>query len=412
MNFKVGDIIYNKYNNKKGRVESVEEDFYEIAPLDGSYSYGIIDSFILKKRSKSDLVIDITPKAIDYTIHNTKFKIGDKIRNINTGSVYEITGINAENKEYITNKDDKTILFEYEDLYERINAFKVGDTIYYENENNSYYIYEITNNVYKVKHVSDFGEFDEYEIDIHTEGKYYTKEKFNITDFKEGDVIRHKFDNIKDIFTITETTPDYYICDYIRWDDKKVFSDFLIEKSKSSSYEKIDNVKNNDNMKAIFKVGDVIVPKSFNINELFKNGVTIKEIANKAYIIECKTEYGMIDNYMIPITECETNYELKNYDNNLKYMPISSEPVNEKYEKVNHPKHYNSHPSGVECVDIIKYMDTPTGNVIKYLWRLGLKPEEGYTQFEKDLEDAEKARWWIDIKIGMIKEQLEKQKAM
>ena len=164
-------------------------------------------------------------------------------------------------------------------------------------------------------------------------------------------------------------------------------------------------------MKTMFKVGDIIVPKSFNMNELFKNGVTIKEITNKTYIIECKTEYGMIDNYMIPITECETNYELKNYDKNLKYMPISPEPVNEKYEKVNHPKHYNSHPSGVECVDIIKYMDTPTGNVIKYLWRLGLKPEEGYTQFEKDLEDAEKARWWIDIKIGMIKEQLEKQKA-
>lgn len=409
MDFKVGDIIYNKYNNKKGRVESVEEDYYEIAPLDDSY--GIIDSFILKKRSKSDLVIDITPKAIDYTIHNTKFKIGDKIRNINTGSVYEITDMNDKYQIYITNKENKEISFECEKFYERINAFKVGDTIYYENENNSYYIYEITDNVYKVKYLSEFGEFDEYEIDIHTEDKYYTKKKFNITDFKEGDVIRYKFDNIKDIFTITETTPDYYICDYIRWGDKKVFSDFLIEKSKSSSYEKIDNVKNNDNMKTMFKVGDIIVPKSFNMNELFKNGVKIKEISNKTYIIECKTEFGVIDNYMIPITECETNYELKNYDNNLKYMPISSEPVNEKYEKVNHPKHYNSHPSGVECVDIIKYMDTPTGNVIKYCWRLGLKPEEGYTQLEKDLEDAEKARWWIDVKISMIKEELEKQKS-
>ena len=39
---------------------------------------------------------------------------------------------------------------------------------------------------------------------------------------------------------------------------------------------------------------------------------------------------------------------------------------------VNHPKHYNSHPSGVECIDIVRHYDFNIGNVIKYVWRAGL----------------------------------------
>jgi len=40
---------------------------------------------------------------------------------------------------------------------------------------------------------------------------------------------------------------------------------------------------------------------------------------------------------------------------------------------VNHPSHYTSHPSGVECKDIIGHYPTFIGNAIKYLWRAGLK---------------------------------------
>lgn len=31
-------------------------------------------------------------------------------------------------------------------------------------------------------------------------------------------------------------------------------------------------------------------------------------------------------------------------------------------EKVNHPKHYNAHPSGVECIDIVEHMNFNRGN--------------------------------------------------
>ena len=68
-------------------------------------------------------------------------------------------------------------------------------------------------------------------------------------------------------------------------------------------------------------------------------------------------------------------------------------------DKVNHPSHYTSHPSGIECIEITKHYDFCTGNAIKYLWRAGLKKEDGYSDKAKELEDLKKARWYIDQKI-------------
>lgn len=70
---------------------------------------------------------------------------------------------------------------------------------------------------------------------------------------------------------------------------------------------------------------------------------------------------------------------------------------------VNHPKHYNSHPSGVECIDIVRHYCFDIGNAIKYLWRCGLKKEEGMTDREKEIEDLEKAVWYIQDRIDMLK---------
>ena len=67
-------------------------------------------------------------------------------------------------------------------------------------------------------------------------------------------------------------------------------------------------------------------------------------------------------------------------------------------EAVNHPSHYNSDTSGVECIDIVKHRNFCVGNAIKYLWRAGLKSES--TQ----IEDLEKAKWYIDCEIQRLKE--------
>ena len=60
-------------------------------------------------------------------------------------------------------------------------------------------------------------------------------------------------------------------------------------------------------------------------------------------------------------------------------------------DMVNHPPHYNSHPSGVECITITRHMGFNIGNAMKYLWRAD---EKG-----KDIEDLEKAVFYIKDEI-------------
>lgn len=71
-------------------------------------------------------------------------------------------------------------------------------------------------------------------------------------------------------------------------------------------------------------------------------------------------------------------------------------------DNVNHPKHYTSHPSGVECIEIVQYHDFCIGNAIKYLWRAGLKPEVGMVDKDKHIEDLKKAIWYINREIQML----------
>lgn len=66
-------------------------------------------------------------------------------------------------------------------------------------------------------------------------------------------------------------------------------------------------------------------------------------------------------------------------------------------DNVNHPKHYTSHPSGVECIDVAEHMNFSRGNALKYLWRAG---EKGGT--EKEIEDLEKARWYLAREIKRL----------
>lgn len=71
-------------------------------------------------------------------------------------------------------------------------------------------------------------------------------------------------------------------------------------------------------------------------------------------------------------------------------------------DNVNHPKHYNSHPSGIECIDIAEHHNFNVGNAFKYLWRCGLKEEDGKTLKEKEIEDLQKAAWYINREIQRL----------
>jgi hypothetical protein len=56
-------------------------------------------------------------------------------------------------------------------------------------------------------------------------------------------------------------------------------------------------------------------------------------------------------------------------------------------EAVDHPAHYNKHPSGIECIDVVEHIGFNLGNAIKYVWRADLKADA--------IEDLKKARWYI-----------------
>lgn len=68
-------------------------------------------------------------------------------------------------------------------------------------------------------------------------------------------------------------------------------------------------------------------------------------------------------------------------------------------EQVDHPSHYTAHPSGIEAITITSGFGFALGNVIKYVWRAGLKNPD-------PLPDLKKARWYLDYHI----QQLEREK--
>lgn len=62
------------------------------------------------------------------------------------------------------------------------------------------------------------------------------------------------------------------------------------------------------------------------------------------------------------------------------------------HDAVHHPKHYTSHPSGIECIEITRHMGFNLGNAVKYIWRADLKNDA--------LEDLRKAAWYIADEIA------------
>lgn len=72
-------------------------------------------------------------------------------------------------------------------------------------------------------------------------------------------------------------------------------------------------------------------------------------------------------------------------------MPDAASTSETPIDLVNHPRHYNKHPSGIECIQIIEHMGFNLGNAVKYIWRADLKGEV--------IEDLEKAVWYLRREI-------------
>ena len=97
------------------------------------------------------------------------------------------------------------------------------------------------------------------------------------------------------------------------------------------------------------------------------------------------------DSFVNPPPPAPTVYNV-NAHRYIQGLKASDEDIN---DPVNHPEHYTSHPSGIECIDVTRWMNFNLGNAVKYIWRSGLKD-----QSEQDLR---KAIWYLENEIDRIK---------
>ena len=63
-------------------------------------------------------------------------------------------------------------------------------------------------------------------------------------------------------------------------------------------------------------------------------------------------------------------------------------------DAVNHPVHYRSHASGIECIQVTRHMSFNLGNVVKYLWRANFKGSA--------VQDLRKAAWYLADEIARL----------
>ena len=76
----------------------------------------------------------------------------------------------------------------------------------------------------------------------------------------------------------------------------------------------------------------------------------------------------------------------------LPWRRSSSDAPPPQGEAVDHPSHYNAHPKGIECIDVIEDWPFNLATACKYLWRCDHKG--------KDVEALRKAVWYIEREIS------------
>ncbi len=81
-------------------------------------------------------------------------------------------------------------------------------------------------------------------------------------------------------------------------------------------------------------------------------------------------------------------------EHKLHFVDALPDQSSGRQDAVDHPAHYNSHPSGIEAIQIVEHMNFCRGNAVKYIWRAGEKGNE--------IEDLKKARWYLDREIARM----------
>lgn len=104
--------------------------------------------------------------------------------------------------------------------------------------------------------------------------------------------------------------------------------------------------------------------------------------------------------------------ELEKVQNYNQAATEYKEPENRKIEgkvpqsnRVKHPSHYTwlKNKCGIEVIDITRHLNFNIGNVVKYVLRSGHKSEKGMSDKQKQIEDLQKAAFYINDEIERLR---------
>ena len=146
------------------------------------------------------------------------------------------------------------------------------------------------------------------------------------------------------------------------------------------------------------------------MNELIKEAEKIYKQIDKAqvHLINARLNNNEEENKLaiseIETVMCDAMQLLKCF--------IDCKDKEQKADSVNHPPHYTwlKDLCGIEVIDITRHMDFCLGNAVKYIPQAGHKKDASLTDTDKQIEDLNKAIWYIQDEIKRITEFKNKQK--
>ena len=143
-------------------------------------------------------------------------------------------------------------------------------------------------------------------------------------------------------------------------------------------------------------------------------------------IKEVENLYNKIDNVQLHLVNSRLNNDEEGKKSAISEMEtamcdvmqllkcfIDRKDKEQKADNVNHPAHYNwlKDLCGIEVIDITRHMNFCCGNALKYILRAGHKKDASLTDTDKQIEDLNKAIWYIQDEIKRITEFNNKTKA-
>ena len=134
-------------------------------------------------------------------------------------------------------------------------------------------------------------------------------------------------------------------------------------------------------------------------------------------IKEVENLYNKIDNVQLHLVNSRLNNDEEGKKSAISEMEtamcdvmqllkcfIDRKDKEQKTDNVNHPAHYTwlKDLCGIEVIDITRHMNFCLGNAIKYILRAGHKKDASLTDTDKQVEDLNKAIWYIKDEIKRI----------